>query len=77
MDLICDWKERVESRINPRLWTSRDGDMELSSTWSIKSPTFWSSALGATTMSSVFLLLSLRRLGVNHDFISERQLIRD
>ncbi len=76
-ELMWVWKERVESRMTPRLRTSGDGGMEQPSMWRRKSPIFWSSALGAITMSSVFLELSLSRLGVSHSFISWRQLTMD
>ena len=76
-DLMCDLNERVESRMTPRLRTSEDGQMELPSTSRRRSPTFLSSALGATTMSSVLLLLSLRKLDDIHVFISCKQLSRD
>lgn len=76
-DLTCEWKDRVESRMTPRLRTSGDGEMKLPSTWRRKSPAFLCSALGATTKSSVLLLLSLSRLEVNQVFMSRRQLTRD
>ena len=41
------WNERVESRMTPRLRR--------------KSPAFWGSSLGATTMSSVLLLFRMSR----------------
>ncbi|XP_033977990.1 agmatinase, mitochondrial-like [Trematomus bernacchii] len=56
---MWEWKERVESKMTPRLRTSGDGEMEQPSTSRMKSPTFWSSALGATAMSSVFLLFEV------------------
>ena len=27
MDFMCDWKDSVESRMTPRLWTSVDGEI--------------------------------------------------
>lgn len=32
MDIMCDWNERVESRMTPRLQTSGDGQTEQLST---------------------------------------------
>ena len=61
--------------MTPRLHTSVDGDMEQLSTSKRRSPAFWSSALDATTMSSVLLVLSLSRFDVS--FISCRQLTSD
>ena len=69
--LICDRNERVESRMTPRFRTSGDGEVEQPSMTRARSPTFLSSGAGATTMSSVLLLLSFRRLEV----ISCRQLL--
>eukprot|EP00064_Thunnus_orientalis_P018440 superscaffoldBa00004251_g18539 len=59
-DLMCDWKERVESRMRPRWRTSGDGEMEQPSTSRRKSPTFWSSASGVTGIS---VYLSKQRAG--------------
>lgn len=75
MDLMWVWNERVESRMTPRLRTSEDGEMEQPSTWRMKSPVLRSSALGAMSMSSVFLLLSCSRLVVSQVFISCMQLM--
>lgn len=77
MSLTCDWKERVESRMTPRLRTSWDGEMEQPSTLRSKSPTIESSGLGATTISSVLLLFSLSRLDDIQVFISIRQSTSD
>ena len=71
-DLMWECKERVESRMTPKLRASGDGEMEQPSTSRMKSPTFRSSALGATTMSSVFLLLSLRKLDDILQAVDER-----
>ena len=59
MDFMCDWKNSMESRMTPRLWTSVDGEIVQP-----RSPTFWRSALEATTMSSVLLVFSLSRFDV-------------
>ena len=77
MDFKCDWKDSVESRMTPRLWTSVDGQIVQPSTSRRRSPTFWSSALEATTMSSVLLVFSLSRFDVIQSFISCRQLTSD
>ena len=53
MDLMCDWKERVESRITPGLRTSGDGQMDTPSTRRTRSPTFLSSA-GVATPRALF-----------------------
>ena len=74
MDLMWVWNEREESRMTPRLRTSEDGEMEQPSIWRRKSPTFWCSALGAMSMTSVLLPLSWRRLLVSQVFISWMQL---
>lgn len=76
-DLLCDWNERVEFRMTPKLQTSGDWQMVHSSILKRGSPTFQSSALGATTMSSVLLLSSLSRLDDIQIFILCRQLTRD
>ena len=43
----------ITKRITPRLRTSEDVQMAHPSTSQMRSPNFWSSALGATTKSSV------------------------
>lgn len=43
---------------------TEDGEIQEPSTLRSKSPTFWSSTLGATDMSSVLLVRNLRRLDV-------------
>ena len=70
-------KERVESRMTPRLRTSGDGQMEQLSTSRRRSPTFRSSALGATTMSSVLLVFSLSKFDDIQVFMLCRQLTSD
>lgn len=57
----------MKSRTMLRLWSSGTGDMEQPLTWRRISPTFWTGALGGTTMSSVFLLLELSKLNDIHD----------
>ena len=73
--LICDRNERVESRMTPKFGTSSDREVEQASMTRSRSPTFLSSGAGATTMSSVLLLLNLRRLKVIQVLISCRQLL--
>ena len=63
--------------MSPRLWTSVDGEIKEPSMSRIRSPTFWSSALEATTMSSVLLLFSLSRFDVIQSIISCRKLTSD
>jgi len=52
MDLMWDWKERVESRSTPRLRTSGDGEMVRR-----KPPTFLSRALGLVELNTLFACL--------------------
>ena len=77
MDFMCDWKDSVESRMTPRLWTSMDGEIVQPFTSTRSSPTFWSSALEVTTMSSVLLVCSVSRFDVIQCLISCRQLMSD
>ena len=77
IDFMCDWKDSIESRMIPRLWTSVDGETVQPSTSRRGSPSFWSSALEATTVSSVLLVFSLSRFYVIQSFISCRQLMSD
>ncbi len=55
--------------VTPSLRTSVDGEMEEPSTVRRRSPAFWST----TTMSSVLLLIRLRRLDVIQVFVSWKQ----
>ena len=61
--------------MTPRLRTTGDGVIGQPSTSSRRSPTFLSSDLGATTMSSVLLLFNLSRLEVIQIFRTCRQLM--
>ena len=63
--------------MTPRLQISMDGETEQLSMSRRRSPTFWSNALEATTMSSVLLVFSLSRFDVIQSFISCRQLMSD
>ena len=76
MDFMCDWKDSMESRKTPRLRTSVYAETQ-PSTSRRRSPTFWSSALEATTMSSVLLVFNLSRFDVIQSFKSCRQLTSD
>ena len=65
---MWDRKERVESRMTPRLRTLGDGEMEQPSTTRARSSNPLSSAAGATTMSSVLLRFSWSKFVGIHDF---------
>ena len=60
-----------------RLQTYVEGDTEQPSTSRRKSPTLWSSALDAITMSSVLLVLNLSRFDIIQNFTPLRQLTSD
>ena len=62
--------------MTPGLRTSVNGEIHQPST-SRRSPTFWSSALEATTMSTVLLVFCLSRFDVIQSFLSCRQLTSD
>lgn len=77
-DLMWGLKDRVKSRMNPRLRTSEKGQMAQSSTERKMFPTFRSSTLNTTIMSSFCLLLfSRRRYDDSHVLILRRRLTRD
>ena len=70
MTFMCDWKDSVEARMTSRLRASMDRGIVQLSTSRRRSPTFWSSTLEDTTMSSVLLVFSLSRFDVIQSFIS-------
>ena len=75
MLLMWDQNERVESRMTPRFRTSGDGEVEEPYMTRARSQTFLRSGAGATTMSSVLLMLSFRGLEFIQVLISCRKLL--
>lgn len=62
ISFIWAWNGSVKLKLSPRLWTSGDSRMWRPTMSVSRSPIFGSTALKATTISSVLLLLSLTRL---------------
>lgn len=77
MLLMCDVKERVLSRMTPRLFTWGEGEMKEWSKGIVKLLDFLNVELVPINNISVLSLFSLRKLTVNQDFISRRQLVRE
>ena len=77
MLLICDVKESVLSRMTPRLFTWGEGEMEEWSNGMVKLLDFLRVELVPISNISVLSLFSLRKLTVNQDFISRRQLVSE
>ncbi len=63
--------------MTPRLLTWEEGEITELSIVSVKLPQLRSFDLVPTNTISVFALLTLRKLHVNHDLISERQSKRE
>ena len=77
MLLMWDWKDRVLSRMTPRLLTRGEGETEELSMLREKLLILDKVDLVPMRRSSVLLLFNLRKLWVNQVFISVMQSVRE